>query len=89
MEADVGFEQRLLDELEPVAHVRFGEFALAAQGAECAGEALLDGFEHGGSAGNAMKEPICLVRATDFTARVPAVATLLRGRFALGILLAV
>ena len=30
-EADVGFEQRLLDELEPVAHVRFGQLALAAE----------------------------------------------------------
>ena len=30
-EADVGLEQRLFDELEPVAHVRFGELALAAE----------------------------------------------------------
>jgi hypothetical protein len=27
-EADVGFQQRTLDELEPVAHVRFGELPL-------------------------------------------------------------
>ena len=46
-EADVGFEQRLLDELEPVAHVRFGELALAAQGFERGGKAVLEGFEHG------------------------------------------
>ena len=47
LEADVGFEQRLLDELEPVAHVRFGELALAAQRLERGTETVLKGFEHG------------------------------------------
>ena len=52
-EADVGFEQRLLDELEPVAHVRFGELALAAEGFERGSKAVLEGFEHvsGGAGG--------------------------------------
>ena len=45
-EADVGLEQRALDELEPVAHVRFGELPLPAEGFEGAGETVLEGFEH-------------------------------------------
>ena len=46
-EADVGFEQRLLDELQPVAHVRFGQLALAAERLEGGTQAFLEGFEHG------------------------------------------
>ena len=40
-EADVGLEQRLFDELEPVAHVRFGELALAAERLERGIQAIL------------------------------------------------
>ena len=57
LEADVGFEQRLLDELEPVAHVRFGELALAAERFEGGTEAVLEGFEHrAGSRGRGVRE---------------------------------
>ena len=44
--ADVGFEQGLLHQGQPFAHVRFGELALAAQGLERAGQTFLQGFEH-------------------------------------------
>ncbi len=47
-EADVRLEQRFLDELEPVAHVRFGELALAAERFERGRQTVLEGFEHGG-----------------------------------------
>ena len=43
-EADVGFEQRFLDELEPVAHVRFGELALAAERFEARNRDRLGGL---------------------------------------------
>ena len=36
-EANVGFQQRTLDELQAVAHVRFGELPLPAKGFEGAG----------------------------------------------------
>ena len=45
--ADVGFEQGPFDELHAVAHVRFGEFSLAAQRFDGAFEAFFEGFEHG------------------------------------------
>ena len=46
MKADVGLEQRFLDELEPVAHVRFGELALPAERFERGTKAILQSFEH-------------------------------------------
>ena len=41
VKADVGLEQRLLDELEPVAHVRFGQLALPAERFERGTKAIL------------------------------------------------
>ena len=38
---DVGFEQGLLDQGQPIAHVRLGELSLAAEGFERTGQALL------------------------------------------------
>ncbi len=50
-EADIRFEQRFLDELQPVAHVRFGQLALSAQRFQSGTEAVLQGFEHGRKCG--------------------------------------
>ena len=44
--ADVGLEQRFLDELEPVAHVRFGQFPLPAERFERGTKAILQSFKH-------------------------------------------
>ena len=49
-EAHIRLEQRLLDELQPVAHVRFGELPLAAQRLQRGTQAILQGFKHGESA---------------------------------------
>ena len=48
---DVRLEQRLLDELQPVAHVRLGQLALAAERLERRAEVLLEGVEHAGVEG--------------------------------------
>ena len=45
--ADVGFEQGLLHQRQPLAHVRFGQLALAAQALQAHGQTFLQGFEHG------------------------------------------
>ncbi len=47
--AHIGFEQRLFDQLEAVAHVGFGKFSFAAQGLKRATQSILQGFKHGGS----------------------------------------
>src|SRR4051812_15322854 len=47
-ESYVGLEQRFFDELESVAHVRFGELALAAKRLQCGIQAVLEGFKHNG-----------------------------------------
>ncbi len=45
--ADIGLEQGLLNQFQPIAHVRFRQFPLAAQAAQGVGKAGLNGFEHG------------------------------------------
>ena len=47
-EADVGLQQRPLDELQAVAHVRLGEPAASAQGPQCRTQVFLERFKHGG-----------------------------------------
>ena len=44
--ADVGLQERLLDELQPVAHVRLGQLPLATERLEGGAEVLLKGVEH-------------------------------------------
>ena len=49
--AHVGFQQRLLDELQPVAHVGLGELALSSERLEGSAEIILKGVEHTNSEG--------------------------------------
>ena len=46
-EAHIRLEQRFLDELQPVAHVRFGELPLAAKRFQRGTKAILQSFKHG------------------------------------------
>lgn len=45
-EANVGFQQRLLDQLQAVAHIRFRQLGLTGQGLKRSVQVLLERIKH-------------------------------------------